>query len=751
MGELKECKYVRTIYEKNNFFIGVFNTKDENVPKTARGRNSAQDCFEFTAVGYNLPTTDAVSIDFEGEWQKSQYGQQFRVDTYTEKAPQTKDGVIAYLSSGIIKGIGPKTAKVIVDKFGQDTLEIIEKEPKRLLEIRGISEAKLEKIVEAISENQELKEIITYLSPFGISNKKIDKIYKTFGNETMQVIRKSPFKLCEISGFGFRTVDEIAKRTNCNMDNKLRIKAGINCALDDAEANGHLFLPEPELNDAVHKILNDKLDEEIVTVQMIETEINKGCKDGWIVMDNDNVYKRELYIYEAETAQKIARILTNSIWFNANIDKEIELTQKKFNTILSKSQVEAIKMCFSNPLSIITGGPGTGKTTVLKSILDIYSRIAKQKEVLLAAPTGLAARRMADATGSAAFTLHSALGLYRKDDEEEDEKEDNEKDKKEEEIEDNKLNADFIVIDETSMLDMKLVKILMDRVKDNAHILFVGDVDQLSSVGAGNVLREMINCDVIATTHLDTVFRQAEMSRIAVNAHSINNGEVRLNYGNDFSFVDTNSQNIAEEVKKIYETEIAEDGVENVQVLSPFKKRGNSGTINLNGILREVSNPKKDNNQLVNGSKSFRIGDKVMQIKNSENVCNGDIGFVKAITENEDGEKQLEVEFSGSREEIYAIDDLDRLELASAITIHKSQGSEFNTVIIPILKEQYIMLRRNLIYTAVTRAKKKIILVGERNALFMAIGKNDIGKRNTKLKERILSSYTKCSQKKKVV
>ena len=450
-----------------------------------------------------------------------------------------------------------------------------------------------------------------------------------------------------------------------------------------------------------------------------------------------------LYIYEKETTQKITKILTNSIWFNANIDKEIETTQKKFNTILSKSQVEAIKMCFSNPLSIITGGPGTGKTTVLKSILDIYSRVAKHKEVLLAAPTGLAARRMSDATGNVACTLHSALGLYHKEDDEED--------KNEDAIEDEKLNADFIVIDETSMLDMKLVNILMDRVKDNAHILFVGDVDQLPSVGAGNVLREMINCDIIATTHLDTVFRQAEMSRIAVNAHSINNGEVRLNYGNDFAFIDTNSENIAEEVKKIYVSEIAEDGVENVQVLSPFKKRGNSGTINLNEILRETVNPKKSNNQLVSGSKSFRIGDKVMQIKNSENVCNGDIGFVKAITENEDGEKELEVEFSGNRLEIYTVDDLEKLELASAITIHKSQGSEFKTVIIPILKEQYIMLRRNLIYTAVTRAKKKIVLVGERNALFMAIGKNDIGKRNTKLKERILNSYAKCSQKKKIV
>jgi len=742
VGELKECKYVRTIYEKNNFFIGIFKTKDENVPKTARGRNSTFNCFEFTAVGYNLPTTNAVSVDFEGEWEKSQYGQQFKVDTYTERAPQTKDGVIAYLSSGLIKGIGPKTAKVIVDKFGQDTLEIIDKEPKRLLEIRGISEAKLEKIVKAISENQELKEIITYLGPYGVSNKKIAKIYKTFGNETMQIISKSPFRLCEISGFGFRTVDEIAKKTNCNMDDKLRIKAGINCALDDAEANGHLFLPEPELNDAVYKILNDKLAEETVTVQMIETEMNKGCKDGWLVMDSNNVYKRELYIYEKETAQKIANILTNSIWFNANIDKEIEVTQKKFNTILSKSQIEAIKMCFSNPLSIITGGPGTGKTTVLKSILDIYSRIAKKKEVLLAAPTGLAARRMADATGNVAVTLHSALGLFHKDEDDEIIEECND---------DNRLNADFIVIDESSMLDMKLMNILMDKVKDNVHILFVGDVDQLPSVGAGNVLREMINCDLIATTHLDTVFRQAEMSRIAVNAHSINDGQVRLSYGNDFSFIDTNSENIAEEIKRIYKEEIAEVGIENVQVLSPFKKRGNSGTINLNEIIRDMVNPKNSHNQLTNNSKSFRIGDKVMQTKNTENICNGDIGFVKGIAENEDDEKMLEVEFSGARIEKYLPDDLDKLELAYSITIHKSQGSEFGTVIIPILKEQYIMLRRNLIYTAVTRAKKKIILVGERNALFMAIGKNDIGKRNTRLKERILTSYSKCSRQKKIV
>jgi len=742
VGELKECKYVRTVFEKNNFIIGIFSTKDESVPKTARGRNSTQDCFEFTAVGYSLPNTNAVTVNFEGEWEKSQYGQQFKVDTYIEKVPQTKAGVIAYLSSGLIKGIGPKTAKVIVDKFGQDTLEIIDKEPKRLLEIRGISEAKLEKIVKNISENQELKDIITYLSPFGVSNKKIAKIYNTYGNKTMQIIRETPFKLCEIPGFTFRTVDVIAKKTNCSLDDTLRIKAGIICALEDAEANGHLYLPEPELNDAVYKLLNDNLSEENVTVQMIEEEMTKGCKDKWLVIDDNNVYLKNLYIYEEETAKKIAKILTNPIWFNANLDKEIEITQKKFNTILSKSQIEAIKMCFSNSFSIITGGPGTGKTTVLKSILDIYCRIAKNKEILLAAPTGLAARRMSDATGTVAYTLHSALGLYHADDEEaEDTKEENK---------DEKLNADFIVIDETSMLDMKLVNILMDRVKDNAHILFVGDVDQLPSVGAGNVLREIINCDVIATTHLDTVFRQSEMSRIAVNAHAINNGEVRLNYGNDFLFVDTNSQNIAEEIKKIYEKEIAEDGVENVQILTPFKKRGSSCSINLNDVLKDIANPKPNKKQLVSGSKVFCVGDKVMQIKNSANVCNGDSGFVKNIIEDAEGEKQLKVEFSNDRVETYSIEDLDKLELAFAITIHKSQGSEFKTVIIPILKEQYIMLRRNLIYTAVTRAKDKIILVGERSAMFMAIGKNDIGKRNTNLKERILSSYIKCLQKKKI-
>jgi len=735
--ELKECKFVRSIFEKNNFMVGIFTTKDENVPNNARSKYTIVSGIEFVAIGYNLPNSNVIDVDFFGEWVNSQYGYQLKVEGYKERVPNTKEGVMAYLSSGIIKGIGEKTAKLIVDKFGQNTMEIIENEPERLLEIRGISEAKLEKIVKSISESRELKDIIAYLAPFDISNKKISKIYNYFGNKALETIKKEPFRLCDISGFGFRTVDNIAKKTNCNLDDKLRIRAGINCALEDAEANGHLYLPEPELNDAVHDLLNGNLDNEVVTVQMIEEEINKCCKNGILVMNDGNVYKRKMFECEKETAIKIAQILNNAINFSHNIEKEIETTQKKFNAILSTSQIEAIKMCFTSPLSIITGGPGTGKTTVLKSILDVYKRITKEKKILLAAPTGLAARRMSDATGMEACTLHSALGLFHNDEEEEINKSDEE------------LEYDFIVVDEASMLDMKLMYELLRRVKVNAHILFVGDVDQLPSVGAGNVLREMINCVVINTTHLDTVFRQAQMSKIAVNAHLINNGEVKLAYDSDFSFVDCDSEDIVDKIRQIYHDEVTEDRLEDVQILSPLKKKRISGTNNLNDTIQEMINPKPKNNQLTSGSRNFRIGDKVMQTKNTEGICNGDIGFVKAISEDEEGEKVLEVEFSGSRLEKYTTEDLDKLELAYAITIHKSQGSEFKTVIIPILKEQYIMLRRNLIYTAVTRAKKKIILVGERKALFMAISKNDIGKRNTNLGMRIIESYNKVSKKKK--
>jgi len=735
--ELKECKLARTIFEKNNYMVGIFTTKDENVPENARSKYTIGCRIEFTAVGFNLPTSNVIDVDLFGEWVNSQYGYQLKVEGYKERVPNTKEGVMAYLSSGIIKGIGEKTAKFIVDKFGQNTMEIIENEPERLLEIRGISEARLEKIVKSISESKELKDIIAYLAPFDISNKKISKIYNYFGNKALETIKKEPFRLCDISGFSFRTVDNIAKKTNCNLDDKLRIRAGINCALEDAEANGHLYLPEPELNDAVHDLLNSNLDNEIVTVQMIEEEINKCCKNGTLVMNDGNVYKKKLFDCEKETAIKISQILNNTVKFSHNIEKEIETTQKKFNAILSASQIEAVKMCFCSPLSIITGGPGTGKTTVLKSILDIYKRVTKEKKILLAAPTGLAARRMSDATGMEAYTLHSALGLFHNDEEEEINKSDEE------------LEYDFIVVDEASMLDMKLMYELIRRVKTNAHILFVGDVDQLPSVGAGNVLREMINCVVVNTTHLDTVFRQAQMSKIAVNAHLINNGESKLAYGSDFSFVECDSEDIVDKVKQIYHDEVTEDRLEDVQILSPLKKKGISGTNNLNDTIQEMINPKTNNNQLTSGSRNFRIGDKVMQTKNTEGVCNGDIGFVKAISEDEDGEKVLEVEFSGNRLEKYTTEDLDKLELAYAITIHKSQGSEFKIVIIPILKEQYIMLRRNLIYTAVTRAKKKIVLVGERKALFMAISKNDIGKRNTNLGMRIIESYNKVSKKKK--
>ena len=735
MVEVKECKYTKSIYQNNNFFINIYTTKDTAVPESARRGSPTRRTIEFTAIGYNLPSSEAVIVDFQGDWEKSQYGQQLKVDDYKEKMPQTKEGVIAYLSSGLIKGIGPKTAKMIVSKFGKDTMEIIEKQPNKLLEIKGISEARLEKIVSSIAENRELRDIVTYLAPFDISNKKILKIYKHFGNKTIETLKKEPFKLCDINGFGFRTVDGIAKKSNCKLDDKLRIKAGIKCVLDDAECMGHLYIPKDELVKSVHALLNASASSEVVSKEMIKEELDKGIKIGNFVMNCGDVYKANLWKCEKESADKTAVILNSPVVSYEDIDKEIEVTQKNMNTVLSQSQIEAVKMCFSNSLSIITGGPGTGKTTVLRSILDIYNRLTKNKKVLLAAPTGLAARRMSDATGIEASTLHSALGLYKNEDE--DFFEDYEE-----------LEYDFIVVDETSMLDMKLTNELLKRVKPKVHMLFVGDVDQLPSVGAGNVLREMINCGIIATTHLDTVFRQAEKSKIALNAHAINNGEVRLLYGSDFLFRDAETTEISSMINQIYEDEVNNEGLENVQILSPFKKRGESATINLNEMVRDLINPRTANNYITKGNKSFRIGDKVMQTKNSANICNGDIGFVKSIYEDEENELILEVEFSGSRIEKYSSDDLDKLELAYAITIHKSQGSEFNTVIIPILKEQFIMLRRNLIYTAVTRAKKKLILVGERRALFMAIGKNDIGKRNTNLGEQIYRA-TKSIRRKK--
>ena len=410
-----------------------------------------------------------------------------------------------------------------------------------------------------------------------------------------------------------------------------------------------------------------------------------------------------------------------------DITDELVESQKALNIMLSPKQAEAVRMCFSGNISIITGGPGTGKTTVLKVILDVYRRVKPKGEVLLTAPTGRAARRMEESTGAPASTLHSALGLVTDEDDTGTLNDTSD------------LTQDFIITDEFSMVDMALAKELFTRMKPGASILLVGDADQLPSVGAGNVFRELMKCGQIPVTCLDLVFRQANTSRIALNASMMKESNTNLLFGDDFLFLPGNSEaEAAEIVCREYMKEIAEHGLDRVQILSPFKSRGESCVKKLNDRIREDVNPHEYTKpELKHGSRIFRLGDRVLQTRNMDDISNGDVGFVKSVYIGEDNDSTITVSFGEGRSHEYGTDELEMLELAYAMTIHKSQGSEYDTVIIPMMSSHYIMLRRNLIYTAITRAKKKVIIVGQKKALYTAINKNDIDGRNTRLAERI--------------
>ena len=734
------CTYERTIYENgtNGYRIVSYITDDESVPENARNKYYPERDIRFTAVGYHLPVTNAVGVDLKGRWETSRYGMQYAVSSFVEITPTSKDGIINYLSSGLIKGIGPKTAKIIVDKFGGDTFEIIENSPEKLLGISGVTKNKLNDIIESYNRNRSFREIMTVLTPFGVSAAKAVKIYETFGTGALSILKNNPFRLCEISGFGFKTVDEIAKKTGCNPGDPLRIRGAVTYALDAGAVEGHLYLDSGDLYKRAGKLLNEGLDGEAVSLEDIRRESDIMYAGFRIIYKGDKVYKAANYYAESNAAEHIADFIRYKSK-KPDISSELKKAQAVLNLTLSPKQTEAVKMCFENNISIVTGGPGTGKTTILRVILEIYKTIRNGREnVLLAAPTGRASRRMSESTGYPASTLHSALGLITDDDD------------GDYMNSDEWLEYDFVIVDEVSMVDMRLAGELFGRIRAGTRILLVGDAGQLPSVGAGSVFRELINCGLIPVTVLDVVFRQSHTSRIVLNAQYIRENKTNLLYGDDFEFINCETEEQAAGIiKDLYMREIKTAGTDNVQILSPFKKRGGACVKVLNETIRELVNPKSPvNTELKAGFRTFRVKDKVVQIKNKNGISNGDMGTVVEIYDGHGSGSYAKIEFSDERVAEYGIEDLNMVEHAYAVTIHKSQGSEYDVVIIPMLyKPFFIMLKRNLIYTAVTRAKKKVILVGQKQAVAVAIKTNDIDKRNTALAERIKQSYNELPEK----
>ncbi|WP_415282812.1 ATP-dependent RecD-like DNA helicase [Clostridium perfringens] len=680
-----------------------------------------------TAVGVLPHVKEGQNLKITGSWvNHSQFGKQFKVEDCEEILPTSKDGIEKYLSSGIIQGIGPVTAKKIVNKFGEDTLNILDNNIERLKEIEGIGKKKLETIIESYREQRELKNITIFLQTHGLSVNQCLKIYKKYGASSVDTVKNNPYILCdEISGIGFKTSDKIARSLGIEVDSPFRIQSGIRYVINEFCANGHTFMPKDELIKEASNVLT-------VSGDIIEENIKNAALDRKIklekVNDKEGVFTIPNYYCELGITNRILTLaISNFQDISVDVDHLILQFEKKNNITFAESQKDAIISAFQNGIEIITGGPGTGKTTIIKCIIEIFETCGLK--VLLGAPTGRAAKRMSESTGKEATTIHRMLdmGVF----------------EKEESVfvtnaEEHSLEADVVIIDEASMIDITLMNALLKSIKVGTRLIIVGDVDQLPSVGAGNVLNDFIESGFTKVVRLKEIFRQGKESMIVVNAHKINKGEMpKLNEkGTDFFFIRNDIQEgILNTIIDLINTRLPKfnsnwDKLKSIQVLVPMKK-GVLGVTNLNEKIQNVLNPKAPyKKEKEFRSMIFREGDKVMQIKNNYSlkwtriagkgeheglgVFNGDMGFI----ENIDLEgKKLSIIFDDERKVIYDFMYLDELDLAYAITIHKSQGSEFPVVIIPAYMGAPLLMNRNLLYTGITRAKEMVVVVGIPKAL----------------------------------
>jgi len=725
-----KCLHEKTLFCNKETGYSIVSYKTDNVvavPKTAvskfRPRNGMT---AFTAVGNYLPIAEGVEIELSGEWiDGGKYGMQLSVDSCTIIRPKTVPGIIAYLSSDLVKGIGEKTAIAIVDCFGVHTLDVIDKEPRRLLEVPGITERKLDAIMESYRESVGLRDIMTELAPYGVTPKKADKILETYGAQAVEIVKANPYVLCNVAGLGFKTVDEMARKNGISHNDVNRIAQGIIYALGQSQQSGHLFLHSGELCKNASILLGISTADNTIQNRVLDLVL-----DGRLREDDGRVYLPKNHVAERETA-RLAKEMIGHVTIKGDVDKTILQAEKSCGIILADMQREAVKMAVTNNISIITGGPGTGKTTVVNVIYEVYRKMFGGR-VAFAAPTGRAARRLSESVNADASTLHSMLGL-----------------RENSEDANNSIDADLLVVDEVSMVDMSLAYLLFKNLNNATSLLLVGDHHQLPSVGAGNVLRELLQCGAIPVTKLDVVHRQAMTSRININAHAIlQNKASGLLYGADFDFVDTkNPTEAAAYVKNIYYSHIKQlqasgqlHAADEVQILSPMRVKGICGTNALNKDIQDTLNPASANKpEIVVGFKRFRLHDKVMQTKNKREISNGDIGRIQRIGKDRNGQYEVLIDFGDGRTAVYGLGGMDSIDLAYAMTIHKSQGSEYPVVIIPILNEANIMLQRNLIYTAITRAKEKVIIVGQKEAFFRAIRRVEESRRNTVLGQLIAS------------
>jgi len=689
-----------------------------------------------TAVGYFHSLEVGEVLKLRGSWTMHRdYGHQFKVDYYETLVPATAKEIESYLASGLIRGIGPATAKKIVKMFGEKSLEVLASSPEELLKIPGIGEKKLEMITESFNQQQETREVIMFLQKYGIGPGVAVRIYKNYKETSIQVLKENPYRLAdEVFGIGFKTADRIAQSMGMSKDSIERLCAGLKYAMYEASEVGHVFLPAEELYSRASQLLG--VEKELLKQPLLALEEKKD-----IIVDrswgNEDVYLSSFYRFETAVARRLFLLA-------AMVDKPLDITEKDIDKIeercnikLARGQREALEKVACHGVVIITGGPGTGKTTTIRSLLEFFK--GQKLKVALAAPTGRAAKRMMEATGMEAKTIHRLLEYKAYDEGGMAFGRNN----------NNPLDEDVIIIDEVSMVDIMLMSYLLSAVKFGARLILVGDKDQLPSVGPGSVLRELIESGQLPVVVLDEIFRQAQESMIVVNAHRINKGYFPyLNVKNkDFFFQQVLlPEDILKTILELVTTRLPKykdfDSMEDIQVLTPMKK-GLLGVFNLNENLQSLLNPPEPGkNELNFRSHVFREGDKVMQIKNNyeKEIFNGDLGRIVKIQEG-----QVLVSFADSwqeREVIYQVHEMEELSLAYALSVHKSQGSEFPVVIMPISTQHYVMLQRNLLYTAITRAKKLLVLVGTKQALTIAVNNNKSIRRYGHLSDRIIHEFS---------
>ena len=701
------------IYVGEHDSFAVVSIKPDNAPKP------------IVAVGNLVGVVPGEVLRLWGAWERrKKYGLRFSVHNFVTRIPASHKAIESYLASGLIKGIGPIYAARIVKKFGEETIDIVDKHPERLLEVEGIGRKRLELIISTWREQLKIRELMIFLQEHDISASLGKRIYRYYGDQAITILTTNPYQLViDVRGIGFKTADQIATKLGIAKDSPQRIEAGVLHCLDEAKDEGHTYLPEADLIDAACKLLEVPME----SIEVAIASLRSLQKIKVVTLPNDihAIFLSWLYTCEKQVSEAL-RIISRTGKFIPRIDADDEIVnyEKTHNFTFATEQKEALRRTLRGGITVITGGPGTGKTTIVRALLRILEKYGLR--VLLASPTGRAANRLSETTSRPAATIHRMLKYDPAQD-----------------IFDfngaNPLPADFIIVDETSMLDIWLAHKLLIAVSPMTSIVFVGDVDQLPAVGPGNFLKDLIESGAIPVIRFTEIFRQAQRSMIVTNAHRINHGEFPMIYPRkgkgvgDFFFIErTDAEEALRTIKVLVKERIPErfgfHPVEDIQVISPMY-RGVVGVDNLNTQLQELLNPGKD--IFIGGFRKFRIGDKVLQLKNNydKDVFNGDVGVIETVNLED---QVVQVRF-GNRIVEYQGDEIDQLTFAYAISVHKSQGSEYKAVVIPIHQQHYIMLQRNLLYTAITRAKKLVCLVGTKQAIAMAVRNEKVRARNSAL------------------